>query len=84
MIGFLVWVALWAVTFTEHPKGSSPHHGRGRTRNAASPPRKRKLATCPGAACSGALAPVTIVYFCYGWTLLAAVPELDSPSTPCP
>jgi len=65
-ISFL-WVAAWALTFHENP---------------AQHPRitKEELAALPGAARAaprgvpwGALvrrmAPVTIVYFCYGWTL---------------
>jgi ACS family glucarate transporter-like MFS transporter len=60
-----VWVALWAVTFTEHPKD----HPRITPMSSPCCRRpSRRAPRCRGAACSR-MAPVTIVYFCYGWTL---------------
>lgn len=62
----LVWVVVWSLTFTEHPKD----HPR------ITPEELRRL-PAPVARASGLpwgrlfmrMLPVTIVYFCYGWTL---------------
>jgi MFS family permease len=62
----LLWVILWRVTFTEHPK-DHPRITAGELRELPAPvPRA-------GGLMWGRLfmrmLPVTIVYFCYGWTL---------------
>ena len=60
------WVALWAVTFTEHPK----EHPRITPEElAVLPVPKPKAAGVPWGPLFKRMAPVTIVYFCYGWTL---------------
>ncbi|MDR3383068.1 MFS transporter [Cupriavidus basilensis] len=62
----LVWVALWAVTFTEHPKD----HPRMTPAELETLPAVRtKAANVPWRRLFKRMAPVTIVYFCYGWTL---------------
>jgi ACS family glucarate transporter-like MFS transporter len=61
-----VWVALWAVTFTEHPKD---HPFITKEELAVLPPPKPKADAVPWGALFKRMAPVTIVYFCYGWTL---------------
>lgn len=62
----LVWVALWAVTFTEHPKD----HPRITPAELEALPAARKQAgNVPWRRLFKRMAPVTIVYFCYGWTL---------------
>jgi MFS family permease len=61
------WVALWALTFTEHPKD---HPGVTAQELAELPPPRSKVAIpVPWARLIARMAPVTIVYFCYGWTL---------------
>ncbi|WP_323123513.1 MFS transporter [Burkholderia alba] len=62
----LVWVALWCVTFTEHPQD---HPRITREELAALPEPKPKRAGVPWRMLFRRMAPVTIVYFCYGWTL---------------
>ncbi|MGF6650804.1 ACS family glucarate transporter-like MFS transporter [Paraburkholderia youngii] len=62
----LVWVALWAITFTEHPKD----HPRVTPEElAVLPAVKPKVAGLPWGKLFRRMTPVTIVYFCYGWTL---------------
>jgi MFS family permease len=61
-----VWVGLWAITFTEHPK---EHPRITEDELAALPPPKPKPAAVPWKLLARRMAPVTIVYFCYGWTL---------------
>jgi ACS family glucarate transporter-like MFS transporter len=62
----LVWVIVWAVTFTEHPKD----HPRITSEELeVLPMPKPKAANVPWKALFRRMAPVTIVYFCYGWTL---------------
>jgi MFS family permease len=64
-ISFL-WVALWALTFTEFPQD----HPRVSAQELASLPARAPLAkTVPWAQLIRRMLPVTIVYFCYGWTL---------------
>ncbi|WP_206998355.1 MFS transporter [Trinickia mobilis] len=61
-----VWVVVWAMTFTEYPKD----HPRITPQElAALPAPKPKAAKVPWAKLFKRMAPVTIVYFCYGWTL---------------
>jgi ACS family glucarate transporter-like MFS transporter len=61
------WVALWALTFTEFPKD----HPRITAEELAAlpPPPQFKVAGVPWGPLFKRMAPVTIVYFCYGWTL---------------
>jgi ACS family glucarate transporter-like MFS transporter len=61
-----VWVGLWAVTFTEHPKD---HKFITAAELAVLPAPKPKASAVPWSALFRRMAPVTIVYFCYGWTL---------------
>jgi len=62
----LVWVALWAVTFTEHPKD---HPRITADELETLPAAKKKAGNVPWRRLFRRMAPVTIVYFCYGWTL---------------
>ncbi|MEX3810623.1 MFS transporter [Paraburkholderia sp. BR13439] len=62
----LVWVALWAITFTEHPKD---HPRITPEELAVLPAVKPKVAGLPWGKLFRRMTPVTIVYFCYGWTL---------------
>jgi MFS family permease len=61
-----VWVALWALVFTEHPK-DHPRITRQELDDLPAP--KKKAANVPWGRLFKRMAPVTIVYFCYGWTL---------------
>ena len=60
------WVALWALTFTEHP---ADHPRITPQELAALPQPKPKATQVPWGALFKRMAPVTVVYFCYGWTL---------------
>jgi len=74
------WVALWALSFTEHP---SEHRASRRPRS----PRCRRPRQGRAGAVEGAvqrMLPVTIVYFCYGWTLwlfLSWIPQYSCTAT---
>jgi MFS family permease len=62
------WVALWALTFTEFPSD----HPRVSAQELASLPEPSTTKTAralPWFALLKRMAPVTIVYFCYGWNL---------------
>jgi len=61
------WVALWAMTFTEYPKD----HPRVTAEELAElpPPRAKISMPVPWSRLIARMLPVTIVYFCYGWTL---------------
>jgi len=62
-----VWVVLWALVFTEQPKD---HPRITQAELAALPPPKPKnTRKLPWRRLFRRMAPVTIVYFCYGWTL---------------
>ena len=62
-----VWVGLWATVFTEYPKD---HPGVSAQELAELPPPRPKVAIpVPWARLTARMLPVTIVYFCYGWTL---------------
>ena len=62
----LLWVVVWAFTFTEHPKD----HPRITTEELTMlPTPKPKTAGVPWSKLFRRMTPVTIVYFCYGWTL---------------
>ena len=62
-----VWVALWALVFTEQPKD----HPRitQQELDALPPPKPKNKIPLPWGRLFRRMAPVTIVYFCYGWTL---------------
>jgi MFS family permease len=65
LLSFL-WVGLWALIFTEFPRD----HPRISAREiAALPPRAPVSDPVPWARLVKRMLPVTIVYFCYGWTL---------------
>jgi MFS family permease len=60
------WVAIWALTFTEFPKD----HPRATALEIASLPQPATSTThVPWRRLFKRMTPVTIVYFCYGWTL---------------
>lgn len=62
----LLWVAVWAFVFTEDPA----KHPRITAQEVASlPPPKTKNAQVPWGPLFRRMLPVSIVYFCYGWTL---------------
>jgi MFS family permease len=62
----LLWVVVWAMTFTEHPK---EHRRITQAELDVLPAPKAKAANLPWKALFKRMAPVTVVYFCYGWTL---------------
>ncbi len=62
----LVWVAIWWLTFTEHPKD---HPRITATELQVLPTPKAKPAKVQFTRLFKRMLPVTIVYFCYGWTL---------------
>jgi len=61
-----VWVGLWAVSFTEHPK-DHPHITEAELAELPQP-RARKTAIA-WTQLFRRMMPVALVYFCYGWTL---------------
>jgi ACS family glucarate transporter-like MFS transporter len=61
-----VWVALWAATFTEFPQ-DHPRMTAGEL--AELPAQDSPRVRVPWGALGKRMIPVTIVYFCYGWTL---------------
>jgi len=61
-----VWVALWSYSFTENPQD----HPRITQRELDSlPAKKDEDIHVPWGLLFRRMVPVTIVYFCYGWTL---------------
>lgn len=62
----LVWVALWALVYTEHPKD---HPRITQEELEMLPAPKQKPTSVPWAPLFKRMMPVTVVYFCYGWTL---------------
>ena len=62
----LIWVTLWWLTFTELP---SDHPRITAAELKRLPQPKPKAAKVPWIPLFKRMAPVTIVYFCYGWTL---------------
>ena len=63
-----VWVALWALTFTEYPAD----HPRVSPQELGTLPRPSTIAAANKPAWLALfkrIAPVTVVYFCYGWNL---------------
>ena len=61
----LVWVILWALFFTENPAD----HPLITPEELAKKPAPRKIQKTPWKRLAKRMAPVTVVYFCYGWTL---------------
>ncbi|HXN09625.1 MAG TPA: MFS transporter [Steroidobacteraceae bacterium] len=60
------WVVLWALSFTEHPQD----HPRITLQELALlPAATARPPRVPWRALFARMAPVTLVYFCYGWTL---------------
>ncbi|MGI4982208.1 MAG: MFS transporter [Janthinobacterium lividum] len=62
----LIWVVIWSLTFTEHPKD---HPRISAEEIAMLPEPKAKPGYVPWMRLVRRMAPVAIVYFCYGWTL---------------
>ncbi len=62
----LAWVLLLGVSFTEYPKD---HPGVTAKELSTLPPPQTKSAEVPWGALFKRMFPVTLVYFCYGWTL---------------
>ncbi|ACC73374.1 MFS transporter [Paraburkholderia phymatum] len=62
----LLWVVVWAMTFAEHPK---EHRRITQAELDVLPAPKPKAPNLPWKALFKRMAPVTVVYFCYGWTL---------------
>ncbi len=65
VLSFL-WVALWAVTFTDLPQN---HPRISAAELAALPQPPANAPEIPWRPLFRRMLPVTIVYFCYGWTL---------------
>jgi len=61
-----VWVGLWALTFIEDP---ARHPRITQAEIDVLPPAKKKGQPVPWGPLFRRMAPVTIVYFCYGWIL---------------
>jgi MFS family permease len=62
----LGWVSLWAFTFTEEPR----NHPRIMPEEVETLPIiQAKTLSVPWARLARRIAPVTLVYFCYGWNL---------------
>lgn len=62
----LLWVALWGATFTENP---ADHPRITREEVRLLPPPVARPPALPWGRLFLRMLPVTIVYFCYGWTL---------------
>lgn len=62
-----VWVILWMFLFTEHPK-DHPRISKQEL-DTLPPPKVKSTVVLPWGRLFKRMAPVTIVYFCYGWTL---------------
>jgi len=62
-----IWVALWALVFTELPK-NHPRISAEELQSLPEPKPKNKH-PLPWGRLFKRMAPVTAVYFCYGWTL---------------
>ncbi|MDE2344628.1 MAG: MFS transporter [Betaproteobacteria bacterium] len=61
----LVWIFLWAITFTEHPQD----HPRITQEELDRLPSPKPKIPVPWWPLFKRMWPVTVVYFCYGWTL---------------
>ncbi|VWD43865.1 MFS transporter [Burkholderia lata] len=64
----IVWVVVWALVYTEHPK-DHPRITQAELDALPPPKQKQKPANVPWGPLFRRMMPVTIVYFCYGWTL---------------
>ena len=62
----LIWVLAWALVFTEDP---AAHPRMTAEELAALPAAKKNNLQTPWGPLFKRMMPVTIVYFCYGWTL---------------
>jgi len=62
----LVWVVVWAYSFTENPRD---HPRITRVELDSLPVNEDKTIQVPWRRLFKRMAPVTMVYFCYGWTL---------------
>jgi len=60
------WLAAWALIFRENP---ADHPGLTQEERKDLPPPKAKGQDVPWSRLFKRMAPVTMVYFCYGWTL---------------
>ena len=60
------WLAAWALIFRENP---ADHPGMTQEERSELPPPKAKGQDVPWGRLFKRMAPVTMVYFCYGWTL---------------
>jgi ACS family glucarate transporter-like MFS transporter len=60
------WLAAWALIFRENP---ADHPGLTQEERKELPPPKAKGQDVPWGRLFKRMAPVTMVYFCYGWTL---------------
>jgi len=60
------WLAAWALIFRENP---ADHPGLTQEERHELPPPKAKGQEVPWGRLFKRMAPVTMVYFCYGWTL---------------
>lgn len=61
-----IWVLVWAMIFTEHP---ADHPRITPAEIAQLPAPKKKAPPVAWTRLFRRMAPVTVVYFCYGWTL---------------
>jgi len=61
-----IWLGLWMLVFRENP---ADHPRITREELAALPAPRAQVAAVPWKRLAIRMAPVTIVYFCYGWTL---------------
>lgn len=62
----LVWVALWSYSFTENPRD---HPRITQAELDSLPANENNNTHVPWRRLFKRMAPVTVVYFCYGWTL---------------
>jgi MFS family permease len=61
-----IWVVLWMMSFTERPQD---HPRITAEELAALPPANGQRPRVPWGRLARRMAPVTVVYFCYGWNL---------------
>ncbi|WP_206956578.1 MFS transporter [Trinickia acidisoli] len=62
----LLWLLAWALTYTEDPKD---HPRMTQAELAILPLPRQKSTNIPWGSLFKRMMPVTVVYFCYGWTL---------------
>ena len=73
----VVWVLVWALVYRDDPR-SHPGMRAEDVAALAPPPRAKATSRTPWGPLLRRMAPVTFVYFCYGWTLwtfLSWVPQ---------